>query len=145
MDRINRITKVSQLPVGKKCLYVFDIDDTLIYDVSHIQSKLIDPATTRFLNKLKHNDNDIIIITARSPTSNRDVQQTVQELEEFGITTDEHYDALYFTKNKGNKLRSHLNSVRKPYDEVYFVDDLMENLRDVRKNVGGVTLYQVVN
>jgi hypothetical protein len=142
------IKSITHMPMSSNnACYAFDLDDTVFrshpVEIPTPEAFQVEPGEWHIQN-LHHRDNakfiralskmaTVIIITARSPS-----EETVTELEDFGIP----YEDLFFSRNKGPTLSTYTK--KRNFEEIYFADDLDENLRSVRKHVPEAYLYKVV-
>lgn len=153
------INDLNRIPIKKNSLYIFDIDETILTfprlpnreeilraeylktkDKKLAQAKLREleiqhfyhshPIPTEFIldviNKIKAKNSDIIFLTARSKNLE---DFTMDNLIDIGITSAE----IHFSGDKGNFISEYLKD--KNYRYVYFIDDTVENFRNVPLSV----------
>lgn len=86
--------------------------------------------------KCKLMNSKIIFLTAR-PSSM--VQLTLDHLKSVYPTID---SDVYFSSEKGFKLKEIIDSDKKQYENIIFVDDKIYNIKDVQKSIPQADCYQ---
>lgn len=141
------INTFNKIPLTKNSLVLCDIDDTLITtkticlkhktNTTKPNIKLVVPAYidkngfTNLLQRLEATDSKLYFITSRNESS---IDFTTNQFKLLNIDINT-YPILYCgTSHKSNIVKQfiHTNS----YDSIIFIDDLMYNLRNMKKEFG---------
>lgn len=150
---INSIQDIEQF-ITPETLAVFDIDDTLLHDMSHGAMTLVESDTTSStFKRIKNKAWNTLAITARS--KNYDYQLfTLNQLDHYDITFTPFFDdtenetscillnnknktfhnkGVIFVEgtNKGNALHAFLKQLPHVPEKVVFMDDTSSNLDHV--------------
>lgn len=152
LDHVNYsfVDNVTQIPVYTgDCLYVCDLDDTLLKQYYIFNKKGIKLSSGKTIYRrevtgLHHPDipqwmsiiPHLIYLTARDQSS---FNQTVNDLVENNLR----YAPIIFSQQKGHALKAYLDKSPIIFDKVIFIDDKDYNIRQVKVVNPNVECYRV--
>jgi hypothetical protein len=116
--------------------------DIWISHITQVSPKLTDEYVFKFFDDCLKNNCKIILLTARNK-NNKNL--TIKQLQECKLLFDE--KDIYFDENKGDCLKNLITNVYTNFKSIIFVDDLENNLNDVKNSLTNyeIELYKFVN
>lgn len=132
-----QISSIRSLPIERDCLYVFDIDETIIHIDKRRDDFFIVNADIEYLRMIDEVA-EIIYITKRHIEIDN---FTIEQFENFRIPKREVFycEGDKHSFEKFEILNDYLTD--KEYREVFFIDDLLDNIIGIKLALPEVTCF----